>query len=165
VVAVVSDTSPIRALAHLGKLALLQTLYPQLLVPPAVVKELSLPTRTAPAVDISLFRFIQVQSPQDAIRVQQFEEYLDPGESEALVLALEVKAEVVLMDEYDGRAAAKQLGLVVIGALGVLLRAKRDGLVPAVRPLMDSLQDELAFFISPQLRAEVLTVAGELAPE
>ena len=76
-------------------------------------------------------------------------------------MAVEVHADAILIDETAGRAVARQRGLLPVGVLGVLLRAKHRRLILAVVPLIDRLQEELGFFISPALRAEILKQAGE----
>jgi uncharacterized protein len=157
----ISDTSPIHALGHLGLLALLRDLFGQVVIPPAVQQELMRPPPRLLAIDVSQLAFVQIQAPQNHAQVQQLLQTLDPGESEALVLAVELQVSTLLIDEMDGRAVATQLGLVPLGTLGVLLRAKQRGLINAVRPLMDRLENEIQFFISPQLRADVLRLAGE----
>jgi uncharacterized protein len=161
---VVSDTSPVRALNHLGLLHVLEDLFTTVLVPPAVRDELLKPTRTCPAIDISRMPFLRVQPPQDLARVSSFGAALDPGEAEALVLAVEVHATLVLLDERKARRVAERLGLTPLGAVGVLLEAKKAGLLPAVRPLLIRLRDELAFFLSDPLLEKVLQLADETAP-
>jgi predicted nucleic acid-binding protein len=161
---VVSDTSPVRALNHLGLLHILQDLFTTVLIPPAVRDELLKPTRTCPVIDISRVPFLRVQAPHDAVRVSSFLAHLDPGEAEALVLALEVQAQVLLLDERKARRVAEGLGLTSIGTLGLLLEAKRQGLVPTVHPLLVRLRDELAFFLSDALLHNVLDLAGEAGP-
>lgn len=157
---VVSDTSPIRALNHLGLLDVLSQLFGRVLLPPAVLDELTRSPRFG-AVDLSQQEFIEVREPRDTARVQQFRENLDLGESEALALALEVDAEALLIDETAGRLFAKGQGVSVIGTLGVLSRAKTRGLVSQVGPLLDRLRTELGFFVSDELRAEFLRSVGE----
>jgi predicted nucleic acid-binding protein len=158
---VVSDTSPIRALAHLGLLDLLPALYGPILAPPAVAQELLRPRTTLPVVDLSLVPFIRVQAPNNSPDLQRLLGLLDAGEAEALALAVEVSASILLIDERAGRAEGTRLGLAVVGTLGALLRAKQRGLVPAVGPLMDRLVNAINFFIAPPLRAAVLRLAGE----
>ena len=158
---VVSDTSPIRALGHLGLIDLLHHLYSEVLVPPAVDEELKNPPVGTIAVDVGGYAFIRLQAPIDATQVDRFLQVLDLGESEALALALEVHADLVLLDESKGRAEAMRHGLVPIGVLGTLARAKHRGYIDAIAPLIDRLQDELRFFISPALKTEVLRSAGE----
>ena len=164
-VIVVSDTSPIRALAHLDLLDVLEQIFSGVLIPPAVEQELRHPPRQYAAVDVAGYSFIHVQAPRDASQVQQFRQTLDPGESEALTLALEVQAQAILIDEMAGRNRGAQLGLVVIGTLGILLRAKRNGIISQIEPLLDRLQSELGFFISEELRADLLSRARESSDE
>lgn len=158
---VVSDTSPIRALTHIGCVTLLEDLYREVLVPPAVAQELMHPPHHLPPVDVKQFTFVRVQMPIDLLKVQQLLQTLHLGESEALVLALEVQAAAILVDEKGGRRVAANWGLVPIGTLGILLEAKRAGFVSIIGPLIDQLQQTLNFFVSPQLKAQVLKAAGE----
>jgi predicted nucleic acid-binding protein len=160
-VIVVSDTSPIRALAHLNRVDLLPALFDEVLVPPAVDRELCSPPGDLPNVDVRQFAFARIQAPSDQQKVEELRRDLDPGESEALALALEIGVGTILIDEAAGRAAARRLGLSPIGVLGLLLRGKQRGLVALVEPLLDQLEQELGFFISNSLRAEVLRLAGE----
>ena len=86
---------------------------------------------------------------------------LDSGEAAALSLAVEIHADAVLIDERRGYEVAVQLGLRTIGILGVLLRAKSAGLLPAVKPVLDALRRDAGFWLSEPLRKQVLKVAGE----
>jgi hypothetical protein len=160
---VVSDTSPLRALAHVGQLELLPHFFDRVLVPPAVVAELASPVGRLPPLDLRDIGFARIQAPREGPQLRELLERLDAGEAEALALALEIRADRVLIDEAAGRSVASELGLTVIGALGVLLLGKQDGLVPAIGPLLDRLESEIKFFISPALRADVLQRAGESA--
>lgn len=158
---VVSDTSPLRALDHLGKLSLLVDLYGEVLIPPAVADELSDPDSSLPRLDWRSIEGVRLRAPTDLARVEGLLQQLDRGESEAIALALEVSAGALLVDEREARAVAVSLGLKPVGVLGMLLRAKQDGLVPSVRPLMDRLRSGIDFRISPAVYAEVLHLAGE----
>ncbi len=158
---VVSDTSPIRALAHLGLLELLAQLYGDVLVPPAVQGELATARARLPAVDVGRFPFIQVRAPLESSLVNQLRSELDARESEAIALAVEVKPDQLLIDETHGREVAARLGLPTVGVLGVLVLAKRAGIVAAVAPLMDPLITDIGFFIAPAIRATILKLAGE----
>jgi len=159
---IVSDTSPIRALAHLDLLAVLKDLFEQVLVPPAVDSELLHPPVGLLPVDVRTLDFVLIQAPRNLERVQKLLETLDLGESEAMALALELGALAILIDESAGRAMAKRLGLLPIGVLGTLVRAKQRGLIVTVAPHIDRLERELGFFISGSLRVEILTSAGEI---
>jgi hypothetical protein len=159
---VVSDTSPLRALEHLQRLDILQSLFGKVLVPPAVVEELRSPAGAFRPIDVRSLAGCIIQAPSDRNRVDQFIQYaLHEGESEALALALEVNADAVLMDDAAGRAAAMTLGLTPIGVIGVLIRAKDNKLIAEVKPLLDRLMSELNFYVSATLRAESLRIAGE----
>ena len=160
-VVVVSDTSPLRALQHLGETNLLPHFYRSVLVPPAVARELLSPRGMGAPVDVTSLPFVTVQAPTDAARVQYFRRQLDPGESEAIALAIEVQAEALLIDEFQGRAAATAAGLKIIGVLGILQRAKKEGLIDEVRSRMDRLRNDIQFFISDQLYDAVVRSAGE----
>lgn len=85
---------------------------------------------------------------------------LDPGEAEGIALARATSARLVLIDEQRGRAAAKRLGLPVSGSLGVLIEAKTAGHIPLVRPYLDQMIAQ-GRHIGPQLRSQVLSLAGE----
>ncbi len=85
---------------------------------------------------------------------------LGPGESEALALALEVHADLILIDDKAARRLASSLHLPFLGVLGLLLKAKDAALIPAVRPRLDALR-KLPFHISPRLHEAVLRDAGE----
>jgi len=76
-------------------------------------------------------------------------------------LALEIKADLLLMDERRGRAFAQELGLNVVGLLGILLQAKNQNLIAAVKPLIDRLIQEADFRVSPQLYRSILQIADE----
>jgi predicted nucleic acid-binding protein len=159
---IVSDTSPIRALAHLGRIGLLHNLFGIVLLPPAVDEELRHPPTGLPLVDVRELGFISIRAPNDHQRVEDLMRSLDPGESEALALALELGVSVILIDEAAGGAMAVHLGLQPVGVLGTLVRAKQRGLIDGVGSLMECLESEIGFFISEQLRTEILRRAGEL---
>ncbi len=161
---VVSDTSPIRALAHLGLLDALSKLFDQVFVPPGVASELADPPTSFQRIEVAAFPFLVVRAASNAKRIEELCEELDRGEAEAVALAEEVHADALLIDEATGRHVALRLGLAPLGTLGILLRAKNQGLCGEIRPLLTVLQDELRFFISPALRTEVLNLAGEGEP-
>lgn len=158
---IVSDTSPVRSLAHLGHLSWLEDLFGNVLLPPAVANELIHPPLGLHVVEVYRVPFLAVRSAENSERISELCSTLDIGEAEAIALAEEVKADLILIDEAAGRAVARECGFPVLGTLGILLQAKRQGLCPEVRPQLDRLQTEFNFFVSPRLRQQILRQAGE----
>ena len=160
---VVSDTSALWTLAAVGRAELLRDLFGRVLVPPAVATEFVQPRgRRGGKVRLALPDFIEVVPVADQRRVRELAEGLDHGESEAIALALELKADWLLLDEREARLVAQRCGLPFTGAVGVLLRAKQRRLLPAVRPVLEVARMQFGFYLSEQLLHQVLTDAGEL---
>jgi predicted nucleic acid-binding protein len=86
---------------------------------------------------------------------------LDAGEAEAIALALEQEANLLIIDESAGRAMARPLGIELTGTLGVLLKEFRLGRIPSMREAMDDLVNEAGFFLSLNVRRKFLEAAGE----
>ena len=127
---VVSDTSPLSNLTIIGRLDLLRDQFGSLIIPPAVEEELARfrhPVAGPALVAARSEGWLAVEALADLRMVNLLRRDLDPGESEAIALASATSADWLLMDESEGRAAAGRLGLRVVGVLGILLRAKRDG--------------------------------------
>lgn len=161
---VVSDTSPITNLAAIHQLDLLQQLYRTIFIPLAVYNEMVTVGKVVPgAVEVQSLSWFQTQTLTNAQKVKdiQTKANIDLGEAEAIILALELKANLILMDERRGRALAAKYELNVIGLLGVLLQAKQKNFIPAIKPLIDQLIDQADFRISNQLYATVIQNAGE----
>ncbi len=87
---------------------------------------------------------------------------LNAGEAEAIVLALETSADILVMDERLGRETAAYLGLHCMGVMGVLITAKRQGHIQAVKPLLDTLRQVLHFRVSDRLYHTVLETVDEI---
>lgn len=151
--AAVADTSPIIALHQLEQLSLLERLFGEILVPPAVARE------AAPSLP-ALPAFIRTLALTQPMGSQVLRASLGPGESEALSLALELRAEIVILDDRQGRRLAAGLGLAVAGTAGILLRAKQAGFISAVRPLLEQLLG-FDFHLSQAIVDQVLAEAGE----
>jgi uncharacterized protein len=159
---VVSDTSPILNLARIGRLELLPLLYKQVLIPSAVYRELTESGRDLPAaIDFAGESWLIVATATDQNRVQELREKLDPGEAEAIVLAIEHRAGLLLVDERRGRRMAVGAGLKVTGLMGIVASAKRAGMIDRARPVLDELIRVARFWIGPDLYAEVLAELGE----
>ena len=151
---VVSDTSPITALLTIQKIDLLRLLYGDVKIPMAVARELL-------AYHDRLPDFIQAVPVNESPLLDQLKEQLDRGEAEAIVLAKELHADILLIDESLGRKAARLERLPIIGLMGILLIAKKKGLVASMRDLIDRLETEAGFYLSRQVKEKILSVAGE----
>ncbi|MBK7894738.1 MAG: DUF3368 domain-containing protein [Anaerolineaceae bacterium] len=159
---VVSDTSTLINLARLGELELLQKLYDEIHVPTAVWHEVVEKGRGKPgAANIEKAPWITVRNVSNQEFVKALRQDLDAGESEAIALALELQADLLLMDERLGRATAQYFGLKYIGLLGVLVLAKKKSHIPEIRPLINRLRNEVGFYISEALYKRVLEDASE----
>lgn len=148
---VVADASPLIALQRIGQLELLERLFGEVLVPPVVAEEFG------PPPDWISKRALGLPIPAKLPRV------LDPGEREAIALALELKAERVILDDLPARLVAEKLGLPVIGVLGILLACKLKGLISAVNPSLEALR-ATGFHFTPALAEWLLAEAGEAEP-
>lgn len=157
---VVVDSTPIIALSLAGRLDLLQAFYRQVVIPPAVRSELEAGGGNRPgAAELAAASWIETVGLEDPGRAQLLAD-LDRGEAEVIALAQEMGARLVVIDERLGRRHAQRLGLPVTGTLGLLLRAKQDGLVRAVRPLVETLQAG-GIYLGARLVEEALRLAGE----
>jgi predicted nucleic acid-binding protein len=147
----VSDTSILVAFHHLGDLELIPRLVgAPVFIPPSVLKEFR---HDAPG-------WAEVRPLREALGPRILNASLGRGESDALALALELDASLILLDDLAARHVAFGLGLTVMGTAGLLLRAKSTGLIPAIRPKLDGLRS-LPFHISSRLYDAVIAMAGE----
>jgi predicted nucleic acid-binding protein len=152
---VVSDTSAISALLRVGYSRLLEQLYGEVLIPESVRDELLVGFPVLP-------EFLHCRRVSSSTEVGRLREELDLGEAEAIVLACELHADVLLIDELSGRRIAEREGVPIIGLLGVLAQAKNRRLIPAVRPLIEKLEVEASFRLSDELKQEALRLAKEI---
>jgi|SRR5579871_492859 len=160
----VSNTSPISNLALVGRLDLLLDQFHEVWIPSAVEEELQNVPDAAALNAITEARrrgWLKSHTVSDPRLVNLLMVELHPGEAEAIALALELKADRLLIDEKEGRSLARQLGLPITGVLGVLLRAKRNGQIKAVKPEIEALKAKARFFIAPALEAAILASVGE----
>jgi uncharacterized protein len=160
----VSNTSPISNLALIGRLELLKSQFPVLWIPTAVAKELAMhpdPAAATAIQDAVRDQWIRTAPTNDSRMLHLLLLYLHRGEAEATALASEMNADIVLIDEREGRQIAVESGLSVTGVLGILLHAKRAGSIAAVRQEIHALRDRAHFFVAPALETQVLISAEE----
>ena len=159
---VVADTSVLLNLCRVGCEHLLPALFREVQIPPAVHGEFVQLSQNHPRFrGLALPEWVKISAAVAVPREVADCPDLDAGETEALALALQIQADAVLLDEAAARLAAVQLQLPFIGIAGILLRAKAHGLIAAVRPVLDRLRAEAAFWLAPAFQAEVLRLAGE----
>ncbi len=146
--AAVLDSACLIGLERIGRLDLLPSLLEPVYAPPEVEAEFG-----------SLPAWLKVEKPHDLGMIAALRLIVDPGESEAITLAYE-KGIRLILDDRKAREAATRLGIKITGTVGLLLIAKRQSIIPAIRPLLDALEAN-SFRIAPPLRAEALRLAVE----
>ena len=131
---VVSDTTPIISLIKINRLDLLEKLFKEVLIPDAVFSELTTNTIFADEAEIvKASSFLKTSSVQNrkALQLLQAVSGLDDGESEAIILADELKSEVLVIDERKGRKVAQKLGIKITGTVGILIQAYNEKMISA----------------------------------
>jgi len=159
---VVSDTTPLIGLSSIGRLDLLEELFGEVYIPQAVFDETVTFGRenSKAKQQVSNATWIHVVEVKDRLAVNVLLDEMDLGEVETIVLAGEMNADWVLMDEKKGRRKLSQLNIPKIGTLGIFLKAKELELIPTVKSEIEELQ-KIGFSISPLLVEEILEAAGE----
>jgi predicted nucleic acid-binding protein len=157
---VTSNTTPIVALALIQQLHLLEALYGEVWIPPAVQAEVLAGGARAGAAELRTATYIRTVALADPTRADMLND-LDRGEAEVIALAQEHHAHLVIIDERLGRRHAQRLGLSVTGVLGVLLKAKQEGHLGEIQPLILQLRQG-GIHLSDEVVARVLEIAGEL---
>jgi uncharacterized protein len=156
---VVSNTSPILNLAIVDQLTLLHQQFDTIIIPKAVLDELKINEQRPGSQAIQqavAAGWIQIHEMTSEPLVQLLRQTLDQGESEAIALAVALKADWTIIDERDGRKASRSLGLKVTGTLGVLLRARQTGDLKSLQPVINCLISKAGFRIAPELLAQIL---------
>ena len=158
---VVCNSSPLIHLSKAGRLSLLRDFFQEILVPREVLTESVENSGGAKdAKEIKEADWIHLLSIEDMDLKKALKLTLDDGEAAAIVLALEQKADIVLMDDYDGRTVAKEYDLMVTGTIGILLKAKLEGKIPSLRHDLDGLR-ESGFWLGEELYLKILEQANE----
>lgn len=160
---VISDSSVLINLAWIQRLELLPKLYGEVIVPTAVWQEVVLEGAGKPgAKELKTAVWLQVKEPKNKPLVHALRQDLDAGEAEAITLAIEQNADLLLMDERIGRTAAQHFNLPIIGLIGILVTAKQKQMLPEIKSSLDNLRQQAGFYISEPLYKRVLRDADEL---
>jgi predicted nucleic acid-binding protein len=150
---VVVDASPLIALARIERLELLREMFGDVVVPSAVWHEVvAAGSDKAGAAQIATVAWIRRRDVVDQSAVAALRRDLGAGEAEAIVLARELPAGLLIMDEYLGRVAAKDFGVRTVGLVGVLVEARNRGLLPDAGSVSDALHRKAGFWLSADLR-------------
>lgn len=147
---IIADTSVLISLENIGYLYLLEQLYKKIKITPEIEEEFgsTIPdwVEVIPVVD------------KEKLNILFFS--LDIGEASAIALALETPNSLLIIDERKGRKIAQEMGLKITGVIGILIKAKSEGLISQITPLLDALI-EVGVRISPSLYKKVLTICQE----
>lgn len=158
---IVSDASPLINLARVDQFELLAAFYGQIVLPQAVYDEVVVRGQGRDGSrEVKEAAWIEVRVPQDELAVHALAAELGKGEASAIILARELQATLLLIDEIRGRRVAQQLGLKVRGTLGILARARREGRISNLRQVLDLLRARGAW-IDQDLCEEVLRLVEE----
>lgn len=147
--AVITDSTCLIGLERIHQLEILPKVFSPIFIPPAVATEVNLQKD-----------WLRIQSPHNQSLVIALKTQLDPGESEAIALAVEYSEMFIILDDLSAREMALQLNLKVIGTVGLLLRAKSQGIISEIKPLLEGL-NQANFRISQSLVEKALQLAGE----
>ena len=163
----IQDLTPalLIALSAIGKLDLLRKRCEgaKLVIPKAVWREVVEEGKGQPgAEEVATANWIEVEEVKNRAIVEVLLVQLDYGEAEVIALAQEKGADIVLLDEKEARELAERLGLKVLGTVGLLIWAKRKGLIGEVREQLNALQERAGFRLSPELCKQVLREVDEL---
>jgi uncharacterized protein len=159
---VISDTSALSALIRVGQLTLLKSLFGSIIIPEKVAEELN--ELNAFHIDISEFTnsdWIIIKQPTDLPLLHRLLTQLDEGEANAITLAVELSADLLIIDELKGRSVATALSINITGLAGILILAKQEGYLQTIKPLLDRILKETSFRISSTLYNHILIKANE----
>jgi predicted nucleic acid-binding protein len=159
---VIADTSVILNLCRVQQERLLQQLFKRVLIPAQVASEFARLSQVRQRFSgVALPAWIEILPAPQSFPPEVVQAHLDLGESAAIALCLNQKADALLIDEPPGREVAAKLGARTIGILGILIGARRQQFIPDVKTILERLETEAGFWIAPGLRIQVLKLAGE----
>lgn len=159
---VVADTTILSNLIKINQLDWLHDLFGEVLMPKKVFEEVSQLVHFG--IDITPFLsapWLKIIPINNYFLYEQLLQDLDEGEAEAIVLAQEKQANFVLIDELQGRRKATELGLHVLGTVGVLMKAKELGIITEIKHWLDTLKTS-GFWLNPRFEAQILRDCGEI---
>jgi hypothetical protein len=155
---VVSNSTPIINFATIDRMDILQDLYGEIIIPSAVWNEIVIKgANYAACLKLKKVEWIQVLKVKEDNFLKMLRTKLDDGESEAITLAIEKKADLILLDEKSARNIAKTVGLDFMGTIGCLLLAKKFGIISNIKTVLDLIMTEAKFWISNTLYEAIVS--------
>jgi hypothetical protein len=159
---IVSDTTAISNLAQIGEIDLLPKIYGEVTIPSGVHDELLVLADLGIPIDkVLASSWLSIRTVKATDLYRDLLTELDMGEAESIALAVELKADYLLIDEKKGRKIALEKNLQIIGTLGIIIEAKKLGHVDNIQQKMDDLRN-IGFWISEQLYQHVLEIEKRL---
>ncbi len=161
---IVSNASPLINISRLKLFHHLPAVYKKLVIPEAVFKEVvekgKSRTGAIEVLDGLKSGFIERKRVSNSLAVSALSEFFGSGEAEAIVLASEISADAILLDDNKARIVGQSMSLNVIGTIGILLDLKGRNIIPEIRPYLNKAVMH-GFRISSDLYNRVLQKAGE----
>lgn len=157
---IISNTTPILSLLKINKLEILKELYGQVIIPNAVYQEVEAGKHKEFYKDLTQFDWLIIKDIKDTNSREYFIDF-DDGEAEVLILAKEINADLVILDEILGRRYAEILKFNLTGTLGVLLKAKEKKIIKSLKELLNELTEK-GTWLNPKLINTVLEISNEL---
>ena len=156
---VVCDTSPISNLVRIGRLDILKTVVGRITIPSSVAVELKKLQHYE--IDTSFLEddWVDILEPKDKDFILSLN--LDPGEAEAIALAIELDADLLVIDERAGYKIATEYKLTSVGLIGILIKAKQLGMIESLKYIIEQLQDEAGFWLNRKFVERILLEYGE----
>lgn len=159
---VVVNTSPIIYLSSINSISLLKKLFQEVFIPDAVKREIiSGGKDNFGFQEIQNEKWIKTQNIKNELAKKYLLTDIDDGEAEVIVLAEELKSNIIIMDDKLGRKIARLRGFAVIGTLRLLVIAKDKEIITEVKPLLNRLR-EAGFWVSDNVYKDILKQSNEI---
>ncbi len=148
---IIADTSCFIVLANIDELSILHTVYGQIITTPEVADEYG----------SFLPEWVEIVAVKDKTKQELFELQIDKGESSAIALAIELADSLLIVDDYKARKLAAQYKIQFTGTIGVIIKAKLNGIIPSIKPILLKIK-KTDFRISAEIEFQALLAAMEI---
>ena len=157
---VIVNSTPLIILGNIDRLDILQKMYGEIIIPQAVFEEVTSKNDDAKLKLSQNLSWIKIFEVKDKSSRKIYQAKLHDGEVEVMMLAKEISADLLIIDDNAAKKFAKFLGFTVTGTLGILLKAKSEKIIPKIRPILEKMLEE-NFYISEKIINLVLKTAKE----